>query len=213
MKLQLKRSNVLVGGKAKEPTIANMEYGEIAINYNADDPVLFMRTSDDQIIRITAIGLPDIENPAQQPGTLDDRYINRSGDTMVGFLTLNADPTAALHSATKQYVDNEIDGIAIPPKVEVGELAPGAPVVGELWWSNTDGRLYIWYEDVDSSQWVPATPETEGIEFQADPNGGIEIDSNNVMSIKVRPGYGVETSSLGLQIGNDWSNIPALPEV
>ena len=28
-----------------------------------------------------------------------------SGDTMSGFLTLNADPTTALHAATKQYVD------------------------------------------------------------------------------------------------------------
>ena len=213
MKLQLKRSNVLVDGKAKEPSVANMEYGEIAINYNASDPVLFMRTSEDEIIRITAIGLPDIENPAQQPGTLDDRYINRSGDTMVGFLTLNADPTVNLHAATKQYVDTEIDNVEIPPNVTVGELAPGAPVEGEMWWCTTDGRLYIYYTDVDSSQWVPATPETEGIDFQASADGGINIDENNVMSIKIRPGYGVETSSLGLQIGNDWSNIPALPEV
>jgi hypothetical protein len=29
----------------------------------------------------------------------------RSGDTMTGFLTLNADPTNALHATTKQYVD------------------------------------------------------------------------------------------------------------
>lgn len=30
---------------------------------------------------------------------------NKAGDTMTGFLTLNADPTIALHAATKQYVD------------------------------------------------------------------------------------------------------------
>ncbi|MEM4258033.1 MAG: hypothetical protein QXL17_02635, partial [Candidatus Thermoplasmatota archaeon] len=29
-------------------------------------------------------------------------------DTMTGFLTLNADPTNALHAATKQYVDNGV---------------------------------------------------------------------------------------------------------
>lgn len=29
----------------------------------------------------------------------------KAGDTMTGFLTLNADPTSALHAATKQYVD------------------------------------------------------------------------------------------------------------
>ena len=32
--------------------------------------------------------------------------VNKAGDTMTGTLTLNADPSAALHAATKQYVDN-----------------------------------------------------------------------------------------------------------
>lgn len=35
----------------------------------------------------------------------DNRYINTSGDTMTGALVLNADPSAALGAATKQYVD------------------------------------------------------------------------------------------------------------
>lgn len=37
--------------------------------------------------------------------------VNRAGDTMTGALTLSADPTAALHSATKQYVDNVATGL------------------------------------------------------------------------------------------------------
>jgi hypothetical protein len=32
-------------------------------------------------------------------------YVLETGDTMTGFLTLNADPTADLHATTKQYVD------------------------------------------------------------------------------------------------------------
>ena len=35
----------------------------------------------------------------------DVRYVNIVGDTMTGFLTLNADPTQAMHAATRQYVD------------------------------------------------------------------------------------------------------------
>ncbi len=38
-------------------------------------------------------------------GFLDSRYIEVAGDTMVGDLVLNADPTLALGAATKQYVD------------------------------------------------------------------------------------------------------------
>ncbi len=41
MKLQLKRSNVIEGGAAKPPTSEQMEYGELAVNYNLEDPAIF----------------------------------------------------------------------------------------------------------------------------------------------------------------------------
>ena len=55
MKIQLKRSNVLEGGVAKTPTAGQMEYGELAVNYNTTDPVIFIKDSTDQIIRLTNI--------------------------------------------------------------------------------------------------------------------------------------------------------------
>jgi len=56
MKIQLKRSSQLSGENAKAPTAAQMEYGEIAVNYNEQDPVLFIKNSTDQIIRLTGLG-------------------------------------------------------------------------------------------------------------------------------------------------------------
>ena len=207
MKLQLKRSNVLEGGFAKEPTTAQMEYGELAVNYNLDDPCIFIKDSGNNIIRISSTGLPILGDINLQPGTLDDRYVMLSGSTMTGPLILNADPTDNLGAATKQYVDS----IDIPAAPEISPLPPSNPENGQLWWDSSDGRLYIYYTDVNSSQWVPATPETENnVELNA--GGGLEQDENG-LAIKVRPGYGVATSSLGLQIGDDWSNIPALSEV
>lgn len=41
----------------------------------------------------------------------DAAYVDVSGDTMTGFLTLNADPTSSLHAATKQYVDGIAAGL------------------------------------------------------------------------------------------------------
>ena len=52
MKIQHKRSNVLDNGAAKEPTSGQMEYGELAVNYNAADPSLFIKDSADQIRKI-----------------------------------------------------------------------------------------------------------------------------------------------------------------
>ena len=48
MKIQLKRSNVLDNGVAKEPTAGQMKYGEFAVNYNADDPAIFLKDSNDK---------------------------------------------------------------------------------------------------------------------------------------------------------------------
>ena len=58
MKIQLKRSNVLDGGQAKEPTASQMEYGELAVNYSETDPVLFLKDAGDNIIRIAGAGAP-----------------------------------------------------------------------------------------------------------------------------------------------------------
>ena len=212
MKLQLKRSNVLEGGFAKQPTTAQMEYGELAVNYNADDSCIFIKNSANQIIRISNAGIPIPGDDTPQSGTLDDRYVMLAGSTMTGFLILHADPTDNLGAVTKQYVDTEIADINIPAAPETSPSPPENPVTGQLWWNTNDGRLYIYYTDINSSQWVPATPETE-TEIEVNPDGGIENDANGAVQIKIRPGYGVSTSTLGLQVGDDWSSIPTLPEV
>ncbi len=58
MKIQLKRSNVLNGGTAKAPSADQMEYGELAVNYNANDPVIFLKDSNNQIISIDINNIP-----------------------------------------------------------------------------------------------------------------------------------------------------------
>ena len=197
MKLQLKRSNVLEGGFAKQPTTAQMEYGELAVNYNLDDPCIFIKDSGNNIIRISNAGIPIPGDDTQQPGTLDDRYLMLSGGTMTGSITLNtSSPTADLHAASKGYVDQQITDIDIPAAPDTSPSPPQTPDSGQLWWNTNDGRLYIYYIDIDSSQWVPATPE----------GGGGLTD--------IAPGKGImNIEDEGLAIGNDWSNIPALPEV
>ena len=52
---------MLEGGIAKEPTAAQMEYGELAVNYNAADPVLFLKDSANGIVRVSNLG-PEANN-------------------------------------------------------------------------------------------------------------------------------------------------------
>jgi hypothetical protein len=44
----------------------------------------------------------------------------------------------------------------------ISDTPPGTPSVGDLWWDSTDGTLYIYYDDGDSSQWVVTVPVADG---------------------------------------------------
>ena len=109
MKIQLKRSNVLESGAAKQPTTAQMEYGELAVNYNSSDPAIFIKDSSNNIIRISGVG-----------NIADDGLTN----------------------------------------VPDGTVPPTNAEPGNLWFNSEDGRLYIYYNDGDSEQWVDASPDS-----------------------------------------------------
>ena len=43
--------------------------------------------------------------------------------------------------------------------VTIDETAPSGPAVGDLWWKSDEGRLKVYYSDLDSTlQWVDANP-------------------------------------------------------
>jgi len=52
-----------------------------------------------------------------------DGKVSKSGDTMTGFLILNANPVSALGAATKQYVDGVASGLSIKSPVLVATTA------------------------------------------------------------------------------------------
>ena len=58
------------------------------------------------------VALPDLTSPEFQAGTTDERYLLLSGGTLTGPLTLAADPTEALHAATKQWVEAQLTSAA-----------------------------------------------------------------------------------------------------
>jgi hypothetical protein len=40
----------------------------------------------------------------------------------------------------------------------VGDTPPVPAGLNQLWWNSTSGQLYLWYNDGNSTQWVPAMP-------------------------------------------------------
>ena len=53
---------------------------------------------------------------------------------------------------------SNITGISAVARVTVQSGAPTSPIAGDLWYHTTLGRLFVYFNDGDSSQWVDASP-------------------------------------------------------
>ena len=120
MKIQLKNSNVLDSGSAKQPTSANMLDGELAINFNSNDPAIFIKDSSGTIVRL-------------------------AGKDNLSFTNYQA---------------------IIPASAS----PPSSPGVGNLYFDTDDERLYYYYNDGSSQQWVDASKEKFDTDLIPDPS-------------------------------------------
>lgn len=57
--------------------------------------------------------------------------------------------------ATTAYVQA---ALAAGASISVGDTPPGSPGTNALWWNSVLGTLFLYYNDGNSSQWVPAAP-------------------------------------------------------
>ena len=164
MKIQLKRSNQLQNGAAKPPTPEQMEWGELAVNYNGTDPVLFIKAENagsGKIIRLAGSGAP---------GEVD------SVQGELPIIVDNTDPInpvikfADVPTDGKQYV--RVDGawqeVYIAPQTIISSTRPQNVALAQLWWADTDiqeggGRLYIW----TGEEWVDTSLPGGGEDIEA----------------------------------------------
>jgi len=75
--------------------------------------------------------------------------------------------TVGLITATGNITGNYILGngsqlSSLPGGVVQANVPPASPNATTLWWDEITGRLYVWYTDVDGSQWVDAAPAQGG---------------------------------------------------
>ena len=49
--------------------------------------------------------------------------------------------------------------------INIGASPPTPASAGNLWWDTISGRLYIYYTDVDSSQWVETSPSGGQVDY------------------------------------------------
>ena len=101
MKIQLKHSDVLNNGAAVSPAANQMEYGEVALNYNVNDIKLWTKASDNSIVSIVpTIGDGQINFNAGDGLTSsgDNATANQTGNTTKVLTVQAADNTIAVAS-------------------------------------------------------------------------------------------------------------------
>ena len=87
----------------------------------------------------------------------------------------------------------------------MGVNPPDAPIDGEFWWDTANGRLYVWYEDVDSSQWIQSTPSGSG--FINPSSVGMTLHSGQVEPTDFKRGdlwYNTSENTLYAHVGGAW---------
>ena len=82
--------------------------------------------------------------------------------------------------------------------VTISDTAPGSASAGDLWWESDKGRLKIYYNDTDSTQWVDASPPltNENVPVYVGElelyNSGTQVQwvGNNGVTVSVRTAEG-----------------------
>ena len=94
--------------------------------------------------------------------------------------------------------------------VTISDTIPaGTPNAGDLWWESDSGRLKVYYQDTDSSQWVDASPPL------ADPNALSQSTTNGTNGINITSNTGgVNANAIefktdnGTTSANRWRFVP-----
>jgi hypothetical protein len=93
--------------------------------------------------------------------------------------------------------------------VTVDTTAPSSVSSGDLWFNSTNLTAYIYYNDGDSSQWVPVFPGTAG----GSSGGGASVTVSDTAPISPSEGdlwYNSEYGELLIYLGNAWASAVAI---
>ena len=72
-------SNVVNNGEPKAPSASTIEYGELAINYNAEKPRIFIKKEDDEVIDYLDSRIVNILNSGSTMDTVPSAAVTYAG--------------------------------------------------------------------------------------------------------------------------------------
>lgn len=139
------------GGSGGGSTIAAISYDTFTANGTQNTFTLSTSVSNQNNTLVAVNGL--VLTPASD--------YTVSGTT----LTLLYTPAANAEIEVKKFTISSGGGGGA--SVTVSDTPPTSPSAGNLWWNSNTGYAFIYYADVDSSQWVELSPRTNSTTDEA----------------------------------------------
>ena len=85
--------------------------------------------------------------------------LNVTGVSTLGTLTVSSGIVTATTGIITYYGDgSNLTNVGVAATVITSNSEPSSPSVGDLWYYPTAARLFVYYNDGDSSQWIDASP-------------------------------------------------------
>lgn len=169
--IQLKKSAT---PSAQPTTLAN---GELAINY-ADGKIFYkdilgsiqqISSGSNSYSTINVAGsliLADMPSDVLTINKGDN--IEISTDILNDSFTITANLKPAFDKANLAWeLANTANTKTSGASVTTSNTSPLSPTAGDLWWDTDTGRLFVYYTDTDSSQWVEASPSGGVVDYVA----------------------------------------------
>ena len=163
----------LVGTKADQSTTYTKTEVDTSLNLKSDKTTTYTKTEVD-----TSLNLKSDKTTTYTKTEVDTALTNKSDTThthdyaptvhthdlssydtsaQVDTKLLTKSDTTHNHNTTyytKTEVDTAINSISDSSSVSVSDTAPANAVSGDLWVNSNNMKLYVYYVDTDSSQWV-----------------------------------------------------------
>jgi hypothetical protein len=177
---------------------ADLANGELAINYA--DGKLYYKHANGTIAVFSSGGAGgDSFGTVNAAGTLI------VADTAGDILTLEAGSGISI---TGDAINDKITIAATggSGSVTTSDTAPGSPSDGDLWWDSSTGKLYIYYDDGSSSQWVEVSSPSYSATTQSASNttigyvisGGGSTITTGTIGLGLRVSYSCTIKSVTL---------------
>ena len=123
--------------------------------------------------------------------------------------------------ATSQWIIAAPAGSAAAagPGVTVSDTAPASPSDGDMWYNSLSLKMFVYYNDGTSSQWVPASPQQAGV-AGADGAAGADGSATSYANLAAFPSSGNTDGDIGFDIaeksayiwdGTEWDRFSGKP--